>query len=371
MFKILVIPGDGVGTEVISTCLPILDKISQKFNHKFSFEDALMGHCAILKNQTPLPKETLEKAYNSDAILFGAIGHPIYDKNPKLTVRPEQGLLELRQKLNLFANLRPIKIFPELIDSSPLKKDIIKDVDILFVRELTGGIYFGKPSERRQEGQVAVDTCIYSKQEITRVTKIAFDLAKKRNKKVTSVDKANVLETSKLWRETVTEIAKDYPEVVLEHQFVDSMAMKLISHPKNYDVILTENLFGDILTDQASQITGSLGLLPSASLNNVSNSQNQTTFGLYEPIHGSAPDISGKNIANPLAAILSCSMLLEISFNLKKEARILEKAVSLTLKQGFRTLDLMPNSNSNKGIFKLLGTKEMGQKVLENLDLIE
>lgn len=369
MHKILLIKGDGIGPEVINASLPILKAVAQKFDHQFEFEEALMGHSAILKTGNPLPDETLVKAKNSDAILFGAIGDPSYDNNPNVKVRPEQGLLKIRQELNLFANLRPIKIFPELMDSSPLKKELIEGVDILFVRELTGGIYFGKPRERRENGQIAVDTCIYSKPEIQRVSRLAFDLAKSRNKKVTSVDKANVLETSRLWRETVNEIALEYPEIQLEHQFVDSMAMKLLSNPKNYDVILTENLFGDILTDEASQIVGSLGLLPSASLSVSKNSDNQTKkiFGLYEPIHGSAPDIASKNLANPLGAILSSALLLETSLNLYKEAQAIYKAVEKSLEQGFRTKDLILRTQTTKNKYTILGTKEMGQKVLENL----
>jgi 3-isopropylmalate dehydrogenase len=364
-YKILTIKGDGIGHEIVPCGKAVLEKISQKFNHNFVFDEAIMGHTAILSTGNPLPDQTLEKAKNSDAILFGAIGDPSYDNNPKAAVRPEQGLLRIRTELGLFANLRPIQIFDELSQASPLKPEIVANTDILFFRELTGGIYFGKPRERRDGGNTAVDTCIYTKEEVRRIAIMAFESARLRQKKITSVDKANVLETSRLWRETVNEVAKNYPDIQLEHQLVDSMAMKLMSSPSQYDVVLTENLFGDILTDQASQIAGSLGMLASASIGN-SNIQNKNciNFGLFEPIHGSAPDIAGQNIANPLACILSAGLLLEIGLGLKTEADAITNAVKKTLAQGYRTIDIK-DKNTPKNM--ILGTVEMSQKVLENI----
>ncbi len=354
--KILIIPGDGIGPEVTIWGQEILSTVGQKFGHHFQFEEATMGHVSIESTGQPLPPETLNKAKNSDAILFGAIGHPKYDNDPSAKVRPEQGLLQIRQELGLFANLRPIKIFDSLLGSSPIKPEVLAGSDILFFRELTGGIYFGKPRERTNDGKTALDTMIYSKEEVRRIAELAFQSAINRQKKVTSVDKANVLESSRLWRETVSEVAKNYPEVELEHQFIDSMAMKLIASPKNYDVVLTGNLFGDILTDEASQIAGSMGLLASASIG--------SKVGLFEPIHGSAPDISGKNLANPLASILSAALLLEIGLGLKAEADSIIVAVEQTLRDGWRTKDIASNQTDAKYI---LGTREMGKKVLEYL----
>lgn len=356
--KILILPGDGIGPEVVKSGKAVLQKIAEIFKHSFEFEEALIGHAAILETGDPLPDQTLDKAKNCDAILFGAVGDPSYDNNPKATVRPEQGLLKIRKELGLFANLRPVQVFDELIDSSPLKPEIVKNTDILFFRELTGGIYFGQPRERRDENQTAVDTMLYHKFEVERIARMAFEAAKNRKKKVMSVDKANVLECSRLWRETVEEVAKDYPEVELSHQFIDSATMKLLTQPSDYDVILTANLFGDILTDEASQIAGSMGLLASASVG--------SKVGLFEPIHGSAPDIAGQNIANPLATILSVSLLLEIGLGLKTEAEMVLKAVKKTLKQGYRTKDLVLNQ---KGYSKdkVLGTKEITQLILDNM----
>jgi len=354
--KILVIHGDGIGPEVTTVGQAVLKKVAELFGHQFSFEEALLGHQAIVATGQPLPEDTLQKAKNVDAILFGAIGHPMYDQNPNLSVRPEQGLLKLRKELGLFANLRPIQVFDELLEASPIKSEILRGADILFFRELTGGIYFGTPRERRDNGNTAVDTCIYTKAEVRRIAVMAFQAAKNRRGKVTSVDKANVLETSRLWRETVTEVAQEFPEVELEHQLVDSMTMKLISQPRNYDVILTENLFGDILTDEASQIAGSMGLLASASVG--------SNVGLYEPIHGSAPDIAGQNVANPIASVLSASLLLSMSLNLKTESEAVVQAVRLVLSEGYRTKDIAtPTTPSDK----LLGTREMGEKILQKL----
>ncbi|MBI2074754.1 MAG: 3-isopropylmalate dehydrogenase [Candidatus Levybacteria bacterium] len=328
---IAVLPGDGVGPEVTAQAVKVLKTIAKKFNHEFSFKEGLIGAVAIEKTGSPLPKETLELCLNADAILFGAIGDPKYDNNPAAKVRPEQGLLELRKKLGLYANLRPIKTFPT-IKSSPLKDEIVKDVDFVVVRELTGGIYFGEKC-RKDNGQTAFDICSYSKQEIERVTKFAFELSLKRKKKVTLVDKANVLETSKLWREVVQEQSKQFNNVIIEYMFVDNASMQIIKRPTNFDVILTENMFGDILTDEASVIAGSMGLLPSASIGEKTS--------LYEPIHGSFPKAAGKNIANPIGSILSAAMMLEYSFNLKKESQIIAQAVTKTLEKGFGTKDIV------------------------------
>jgi 3-isopropylmalate dehydrogenase len=355
--KIMLLPRDGIGPEVVEIGQQVLVKIGQKFNHQFEFIDGLIGHASIVENGEAITNKTIEIAKNCDAILLGAVGDPSYDSNPKATVRPEQGLLKIRKELGLFANIRPIKIFDILVDSSPLKPEIIRGTDILFFRELTGGIYFGQPRERRENGEVAIDTSIYSKEEIRRIAVLAFEAAQKRRKKVTSVDKSNVLETSRLWKEVVNEVAKDFRDVQLEHQLVDSMAMKLISNPKQYDVVLTENLFGDILTDEASQIAGSMGLLASSSMG--------ISTPIFEPIHGSAPDIAGQNLANPIATILSVAMLLEMALNLKDEAKMIENSVAKTLAENYRTKDLVLASDTDK--FKILGTKEMGEKILENL----
>jgi len=343
---IAVLPGDGVGKEVISCAVLVLKKIAQKFNHQFEFTEGLIGHQAILKTCAPLPKETKNLVEKADAILFGAIGDPYYDQNPNLKVRPEQGLLELRKSLGLYANLRPIKVFPSLVDKSPLKKEIVEKVDFIVVRELIGGIYFGK---KGQENNMAFDTATYTKDEIVRVSLLAFSLAQKRRKKLTLVDKANVLETSRLWRKVVQELAKKYPEVSLEMMYVDNAAMQIIKKPKEFDVILTENMFGDILTDEASVITGSIGLLPSASIGEKK--------ALYEPIHGSFPKAAGKNIANPVGAILSASMMLDLSFSLKKEAKVIEKAVEKAIRNGIGTYDINKENP--------VSTTEFTQKIIE------
>lgn len=326
---IAILPGDGVGPEVINEAVKIIKVIEKKFNHQFELKYGLIGHQAILKTGDPLPDQTIEIIKNSDAILFGAIGDPIYDNNPSAKVRPEQGLLKMRKILGLYANLRPIKVFSSLIDQSPLKKEIIDNVDFIVVRELIGGIYFGKKGSDKNS---AFDTCEYKKEEIIRVGKIAFELAAKRKNKVTLVDKANVLETSRLWRKIIQELAKKYPSVNLETMYVDNAAMQIIKKPTNFDVILTENMFGDILTDEASVITGSIGLLPSASIGEKT--------ALYEPIHGSYPKAAGKNIANPIGTILSLAMMFDISFNLKKEAKIIEKAIENVLNKKIGTYDI-------------------------------
>ena len=331
IFNIAVLPGDGIGPEVIQQSVRVCDAVAKIFNHKINWNYGLVGASAIEKMGDPYPKETHRICEDSDAILFGAIGDPKFDNNPSLKVRPEQGLLEMRKKLGLYANVRPTFTFPSLINKSPLKKEIIDGTDLVFLRELTGGIYFGKRG-RLDNGNSAYDTCIYSREEIVRLVKMGFELAEKRSKKLCCVDKANVLESSRLWRETVQSMEKDYPKVSVSYEFVDAVAMRLIQWPKNYDVLVTENLFGDILTDEASVITGSMGLMPSASIGNENS--------LYEPIHGSFPQAAGKNIANPLATILSAAMMFEMSFGLKNESDIIKKIVERSLNNKIVTEDL-------------------------------
>jgi 3-isopropylmalate dehydrogenase len=353
--KILVIPGDGIGQEVTTWGKKVLEKIAQKYNHTFTFDEGIMGHVAIEATGNPLPDETLNKAKNSDAILFGAIGHIKYDNDPTAKVRPEQGLLKIRKELGLYANLRPIKLFDELLGASSIKPEILKGSDILFFRELTGDVYFGE-KKRSEDRKTASDLMIYNYYEVERIAIKAFEAAQKRKKILCSVDKANVLEASRLWREVVQEVAKKYPDVQVEHMFIDNAAMQLIKDPKKFDVVLTANLFGDILTDEASQIAGSMGMLASASVGD--------SVGFYEPIHGSAHDIAGKGVANPLASILSTALMLEISFGLKKEAENIIEAVDKVLKQGYRTGDIADKSTIKD---KILGTVAMGTKVLEKL----
>ncbi|MFN8335378.1 MAG: 3-isopropylmalate dehydrogenase [Cyclobacteriaceae bacterium] len=353
--KIIILPGDGIGKEVTAEGKKVLEKIDEVFGHEFTFEEAQIGHDAIEATGNPLPDETLAKLRNCDAILFGAVGHPKYDNDPTLKVRPEQGLLKMRKELGLYANLRPIKLFDELLEASSIKPEILKGSDILFFRELTGDVYFGEKG-RKDEGKTAYDLMIYQKYEIERIAHKAFKAAQTRNKKVTSVDKANVLESSRLWREVVNEVSKQYPDVKLEHQFIDAAAMKLIQNPKSFDVVLTGNLFGDILTDEASQIAGSMGMLASASIGD--------TVGLYEPIHGSAHDITGKGIANPLASILSVALMLDISFGLKNEADAVINAVEQALKEGWRTSDIADAKTAKE---KILNTQKMGDTVISKL----
>ena len=353
--NILIIPGDGIGQEVTAVGKKVLEKIALRFEHEFVFDDALMGHAAIEATGNPLPDETLAKMRTTDAILFGAVGHPKYDNDPHAKVRPEQGLLRMRKELGLYANLRPIKLFDELLGASSIKPEILKGADILFFRELTGDVYFGK-RERIDNGNTAYDTMIYSRYEVERIARKAFDAAMTRGKKLMSVDKANVLESSRLWREVVQEIALEYPEVQVSHQFVDSAAMLLIKNPKNFDVVVTGNLFGDILTDEASQIAGSMGMLASASIGD--------SVGVYEPIHGSGHDITGMGVANPMASVLSVALLLDISFGLKTEAEAVIEAVDKVLKAGFRTRDI---ADANTPADMILGTDAVGQKILEFL----
>jgi 3-isopropylmalate dehydrogenase len=353
--KITILPGDGIGKEVTASGKKVLEQVAECFGHEFIFDYALIGHDAIEATGSPLPDETLTKLKNSDAILFGAVGHPKYDNDPTLPVRPEQGLLKMRKELGLYANLRPIKLFDELLHASSIKPEVLRGADILFFRELTGDVYFGERG-RKNDGDTAYDTMIYSKYEVERIAHKAFKAAQTRNKKVTSVDKANVLESSRLWRAVVQEVAKQYPDVTVDHMFVDAAAMKLIQNPKSFDVVLTGNLFGDILTDEASQIAGSMGMLASASIGDK--------VGLYEPIHGSAHDITGKGIANPLASILSAALLLDISFGLKEESDAVIKAVEKTLKDGYRTRDIADSSTPHE---KILGTEVMGNVVCNQI----
>jgi 3-isopropylmalate dehydrogenase len=356
--KITIVPGDGIGKEVTASGKKVLEQIAECFGHEFIFDYAMIGHEAIEATGNPLPDETLTKLKNCDAILFGAVGHPKYDNDPSAKVRPEQGLLRMRKELGLYANLRPIKLFDELLAASSIKPEVLQGADILFFRELTGDVYFGERG-RRDDGNTAFDTMIYSKYEVERIAHKAFKAALSRKKKLTSVDKANVLESSRLWREVVQDVAKQYPDVTVEHMFVDAAAMKLIQNPKSFDVVVTGNLFGDILTDEASQIAGSMGMLASASVGD--------TVGLYEPIHGSAHDITGKGIANPLASILSAALLLDISFGLKEEADTIIKAVEQTLRDGYRTRDI---ADASTPLEKVLGTEVMGNVVCNNVRIL-
>ncbi|QED48828.1 3-isopropylmalate dehydrogenase [Cytobacillus dafuensis] len=353
--RIAVLPGDGIGKEVVKGAIEILQAVAERFGHQFYFQYGKIGGEAIDAVGTPLPDETVELCKQSDAVLLGAVGGYKWERQP-VHLRPERGLLKIRKDLNLFANLRPTNYYPSLAESSPLRNEVIEGVDMVMVRELTGGLYFGKPSERtKKNGEDAVvDTLFYQRKEMQRVIKLAFELAKTRKGKVTSVDKANVLESSRMWREVAEEVGKEYPEVVLEHMLVDNAAMQMIKKPKQFDVVVTENMFGDILSDEASVLTGSLGMLPSASL-----SQNGPY--LYEPIHGSAPDIEGKNIANPIAMMLSAAMMLRLSFGMNEEAEAVEQAVNQVLDAGYRTPDIMSFAK------KKVSTTEMVEEVKATL----
>lgn len=358
-YNIAVIPGDGIGPEIVTEAKKVLDKIEEKFGHKFEFTEVLMGGISIDTHGVPLTEEALATAKASDSVLLGAVGGDVgnskwYGGAPNL--RPEAGLLAIRKGLELFANIRPAYLYNDLKAACPLKDEIIGDgFDMVIMRELTGGIYFGERKTEEVNGIMkATDVLTYDEDEIRRITIKGFEIAMKRRKKVTSVDKANVLDSSRLWRKVVTEVAKDYPEVELEHMLVDNCAMQLVRNPRQFDVILTENMFGDILSDEASMVTGSIGMLSSASLG-------KTKLGLYEPSHGSAPDIAGKNIANPIATILSAAMMLRYSFDLDKEADAIEAAVDKVLKDGYRTSDIM-----SEGLTKV-GTKEMGSLIADRI----
>jgi 3-isopropylmalate dehydrogenase len=330
-FTIATLPGDGIGPEIVDQAKKVMESIASKFGHTFDFKFGLTGAIAIDKTGNPYPDETHELCMQSDAVLFGAIGDPKYDNNPKAKVRPEQGLLAMRKKLGLYANIRPVTTFPSLLHKSPLRKDLVEGADFIVIRELTGGIYFGEPQGRSENGEKAFDTCIYTKSEVERITKLAFEYAAKRRKKVTAVDKANVLATSRLWREQIQEMAPNYPDIQLEFLLVDNAAMRIIQWPKDFDVMVTENMFGDILSDEASVITGSMGMLPSASIG--------IHTSVFEPIHGSYPQAAGKNIANPLATVLSAAMLLE-SLNLMDEAQMVRDAVTASMDAGVVTEDI-------------------------------
>ncbi len=356
-FNLVVLPGDGVGAEVTNEAIKVLLAVGRRFDHNFNLCYGLVGGVAIDATGTALPQDTLEMCQSSDAVLLGAVGGPKWD-DPKAKVRPEDGLLTLRKELGLFANLRPVKVFPTLVDSTNLKPQVIEGVDFIFVRELTGGLYFGRPKRqwRTSRGRRAVDTLAYSEQEIERIVRVGFELARTRRKKLVSVDKANVLESSRLWRQVATEVSADYSDVELEHMLVDACAMRLIQNPTYFDVLVICNMFGDILTDEASMRAGSMGMLPSASLAGVPR-EGVNIFGLYEPIHGSAPRRAGLNMVNPMATILSAAMMLRYSFGLVKEAQAIEAAVEEILNEGYRTYDIM-----NEGKVKV-GTKEMGDLI--------
>jgi 3-isopropylmalate dehydrogenase len=360
-FNIAVLPGDGVGPEVMDEALKVLQAIGRKYGHQFDLHNGLVGGAAIDASGEALTKDTLDMCKKSDAVLLAAVGGPKWD-DPLAKVRPEDGLLALRKELGLFANLRPVKVYPMLIDSTNLKPEVVRGVDMIVIRELTGGLYFGKPKRRwtTTRGRRAVDSMVYSEQEIERIVRVGYELARTRKKKLISVDKANVLESSRLWRTVAIELSKEYPDVELEHMLVDSCSMRLIQNPRYLDVLVTENTFGDILTDEASMLAGSMGMLPSASLAGVPK-EGTGTYGLYEPIHGSAPKHTGQNDINPLATILSVAMMFRYSLALTKEANEIEHAVENVLTDGFRTYDIMSEGKTR------VGTREMGDLVTKKV----
>jgi len=351
--RIVTLPGDGIGTEVVAEGVKVLQAVADRYDHHFTFVEALIGGCAIEATGSPLPERTLEACRRADAVLLGAVGDPRWS-DPTASVRPEQGLLGLRQELELYANLRPVRLYPALLDASPLRPERLNGVDLVVVRELTGGIYFGPRQEATDDGGAAYDTMLYIPAEVQRIAHVAFRLALQRRGKVTSVDKANVLATSRLWRRVVTEVGATYPTVTLEHMLVDAAAMHLLRRPADFDVILTANMFGDILTDEASMLAGSIGMLPSASLGKGQN-------GVYEPIHGSAPDIAGQGTANPLATVLSAALLLRHSLKLEVEAQAIENAVEAVLADGYRTRDIWEEATIP------VGTEEMGDLIVERI----
>ncbi|EXX87729.1 3-isopropylmalate dehydrogenase [Paenibacillus darwinianus] len=349
--KIAVIAGDGIGPEVVAEAIKVMNKTEELFGYKFSFEQGLFGGIAIDEKGTPLPQDTLDMCKRADAVLLGAVGGPKWDNNPK-ELRPETGLLGIRKALGLFSNIRPATIFDCLKEASTLKPEVLEGTDLIVVRELTGGIYFGEKFRREGEnGQEAVDTCVYNVAEVERIVRQAFEIAQKRRKFLTSVDKANVLETSRLWREVVNRIAPEYPDVELEHVLVDNCAMQLLRRPSSFDVIVTENMFGDILSDEAAMLTGSIGMLSSASLG-------EGAFGLYEPVHGSAPDIAGRGIANPIATILSVALMFRLTFGYEDAAKSIEDAVAEVLNAGHRTGDIAVDKS------KAIGTQAMGELIV-------
>ncbi len=352
--KIAVLEGDGIGTEVVAEAIKVMEAVARKQNMKLNFSYGLAGGAALDEFGIPLPDETLELCLNSDTVLLGAVGGPKWESNPH-HLKPEQALLKLRKELGLFANVRPAKVYPALAGASTLRGDVVENIDLIVMRELTGGIYFGEPKGINNNGKerVGFNTLIYLESEIERIARASFNMAMKRRKKVTSVDKANVLDVMQLWREVVTQIAKDYPEVELNHMYVDNCAMQLIRNPKQFDIICTGNLFGDILSDEAAMLTGSIGMLPSASLGERA--------AMYEPVHGSAPDIAGKGIANPLATIASVAMMFKYSFNMPAESDAIESAIDAVLKKGYRTADLVEDGK------KTVSTSEMGDLVVEEI----
>ena len=355
--NIAVIRGDGIGPEIVEQALLVLDTIAEKFGHKFRYTDVDMGGCAIDKWGNPLPEEMLEKCKNADSVLLGAVGGEKWNHVPG-DMRPEKGLLRLRAGMGVYSNNRPAKIWKQLSEASPLRADIVeRGIDFIIVRELTGGIYFGEHKTEEKEGQaVATDILEYSEEEIRRIGRIGFETARKRNKKLCSVEKSNVLDSSRLWKKVMHELASEYPDVTLSDMLVDNCAMQIVKNPAQFDVVVTENMFGDILSDEASMITGSIGMIPSSSMGDTKN-------GLYEPIHGSAPDIAGKDLANPIGTILSAAMMLLYSFDMKEEAAAIENAVSKVLDEGYRTADIMPKD----GKCIQIGTKEMGRRIAGKL----
>lgn len=348
--NLAVLPGDGIGPEIIDQALKVTEAVCERFGHELSYEKALTGAAAIDALGNPYPDETHALCMKADAVLFGAIGDPKFDNDPNAKVRPEQGLLAMRKKLGLYGNIRPLTTFKSLIHKSPLRQDLVDGADFVCIRELTGGIYFGRPQGRTEDGNTAYDTCVYSREEIERILKVGFQFAGRRNKKLTVVDKANVLASSRLWREVAQSMEPQYPDINVEYMFVDNAAMQIIQWPKNFDVIVTENMFGDILTDEASVISGSLGLLPSASIG--------VHTSVFEPIHGSYPQAAGRNIANPCATILSAAMMFEYAFNLSEEAALIQEAVEQSIDKGKVTVDI-----SGEG--KSLTTSEVGDWIVD------
>lgn len=348
-----VLPGDGIGPEITEQALNVVKAVCKKFNHNLQYKTALVGACAIDATGNPYPDETHELCMQSDAVLFGAIGSPAYDNNPSAKVRPEQGLLAMRKKLGLYANIRPVTTFSSLLHKSPLRKDLVEGADFMCIRELTGGMYFGRPQGRSEDGNTAYDTCVYTREEVERIVHLAYQYAQKRRKQLTIVDKANVLATSRLWRQVSQEIEKQYPDVKTEYMFVDNAAMQIVQYPKHFDVMVTENMFGDILTDEASVITGSLGMLPSASIGLYTS--------VFEPIHGSYPQAAGKNIANPLATILSAALMFDYAFNLKAEAELIRKAVTASMEANVVTEDILTNG-------KAASTSEVGEWIVKYIE---
>ena len=348
--KIAILPGDGSGPEIMEQALNVTRAVCEKFNHEATFTEAIVGACAIDAVGDPYPPETHEVCMQADAVLFGAIGHPKFDNDPNARIRPEQGLLRMRKQLGLYGNIRPVMTFPSLIHKSPLRADLVEGADFVCIRELTGGMYFGRPQGRSEDGDTAYDTCVYTREEIERILHLAYKFAGQRRKKLTVVDKANVIATSRLWRQIAQEIAPQYPDIETDYLFVDNAAMRIIQWPKSFDVLVTENLFGDILTDEASVITGSLGMLPSASIG--------IHTSLFEPIHGSYPQATGKNIANPAAMILSAALMFEYAFNLQEEGAAIRRAVNASLEAGVVTEDIAEGG-------KAYGTSEVGDWIAE------